>query len=252
MRRMSFPREDLEPPEALREFWEECERYFQKFTRNPLQERAGKIKWSRVIQWIGVMATVVLSLEPNKTVQITVGLLALMLVGASGAVYELLPAIRRYRVILSIFFALPFVGLYGWHVWPTIRYEPYQLHQMSTEELKKAEKILAEELRNYQSTFDTKLIATQSGKDLLKLSMDFSSVFDKQYRDKACAVRDEILWRVKKTPAEVDQDIEKSYDAFPPVFRMHAPLSRALSGVIAGPHPVRDAADYLDALTRYL
>lgn len=155
-----------------------------------------------------------------------------------------------------------------------MQYDPIVLHRMSNAELKAAENALSKEMigfendrdKHFQSTIQNSRLQLARAKDeetrnqinqeISRQSytdyVDTQSQFRQNYLHRADAVRDELLFRLRKTPEQAEKDVLATLD---PMTRMlHDPLalSRALSGTMNGPHAISDAAQYLDSLARLL
>jgi hypothetical protein len=133
---------------------------------------------------------------------------------------------------------------------------------MSSEKLKGAEKELADQMREYQATYDKKSAASfvkQGPKgpadlyeQIIKEGNEFRDGFHKTFFGKGCAIRDEFLWRLGKKPEQAEKDAIASLPPMLQITHGSLPISRALAGDVAGPNPVSDAADFLDGLARQL
>jgi hypothetical protein len=153
-------------------------------------------------------------------------------------------------------------------------YDPSVLRRMSAAQLKDAEVKLSAEMVDFESKRDNeeqqrsisamnKIGGIPDSDERQKASLELlrettaasnveAADFRKEYLNRASALRDEILFRLRKTPEQSEEEVLSS---LPPMVRMlHSsmPISRALGGVLNGPHAISDAALYLDAIARAL
>lgn len=153
-------------------------------------------------------------------------------------------------------------------------YDPITLHTMSNEQLKDAEKQLSSEMIDLENELNkksrerglaymAKLSATTNTEEQTRLHQEYAneqmqeyqdeeSEFRKNYLDRASAVRDELLFRLRKTPDQSEKDVLAAFPSLAQRLIGELPLSRALSGKLNGPHSISDAALYLDALARLM
>jgi hypothetical protein len=81
---------------------------------------------------------------------------------------------------------------------------------------------------------------------------DQESEFRKTYLNRVLAVRDELLFRLRKTPEQSEKDSLSTMTPFVQMEHSSLPIARALGGRLIGPQPISDAAMYLDGLVRLL
>jgi hypothetical protein len=89
----------------------------------------------------------------------------------------------------------------------------------------------------------------------LKDNSNFQSEYRKNYLNRASALRDELLFRLRMTPEQSERAVEEhlpSTSQFLGGPMLGGPISRALAGALVGPHPIADAAMYLEGLARLL
>lgn len=120
------------------------------------------------------------------------------------------------------------------------------LASLSNEELKKRTLELAKKMRDFETAYrqrEYNIILQRTTTDAewqqktqqeLALSMDKQNEFRNQYLGEALSLRDEILRRLHETY----QDPQHRLIAF--------------EGILAGPSPISDAADYLESIARRL
>jgi hypothetical protein len=152
------------------------------------------------------------------------------------------------------------------------QYDPAFLSRLSKQQLIEVTKQLTDEMIDFDNSrtkaflnlvteWDDKKLKNPEQKDKIDLEMsiamtnahsDIRSEFRKRYLDKACAVRDEMLLRIRKTPEQAEQEVMANLSPTERAMMPSFPLSRALMGEFVGDHPIPDAAAYLNGLGRLL
>jgi len=153
-------------------------------------------------------------------------------------------------------------------------YDPVFLHRMTNVQIKEAENKLSTEmvdLENQQDKmwedittrhiFKARNATNAEQRDKLDQEYmhestvarnDYDTDFRKNYLNRANAVKEELLFRLRKTPEQAERDAISGLPTMVQMTHSGMSISRALGGSLVGPHPVSDAALYLDGLARQL
>jgi hypothetical protein len=220
-----------------------------------------------VIGFVGAVLAIILFLEERTPLSVALLLLALFFILLPLMSWSLL-LVNRFtekRVWqISPIMCAALVSVYGYHAWPDTSYDPGRLRQISIKELKHREHELSDEMRVLQSKYDRSfadlmiandkiIVVTKREETMKKLGLEFRTEFYKHYMGRASAIREELMWRLGKTPEQVQKDMEKAQSSFgSPWGNMQPMLPRAFLGILAGASPVSDAATYLDLLADQL
>lgn len=207
-----------------------------------------------VVTTVSAVVAILLFLEERNRLTVSLLLVDLFfmllpLVGWALAYFDRLYARPKKMWFISCLVCVILVSMYGIHAWPDTSYDPVRLRQMSVAELKQAEGRLATKMRAFQTKQDRrmlKIMATTGHTEMLdSYEVDFTGEFDRDYLDKMDAIRAELLWRLGAT-----EDVEEQ--RYPSSMLPKGYFMRAFEGLLAGPSPVADAAQYLDFLAEQL
>jgi len=144
-------------------------------------------------------------------------------------------------------------------------YDPLILHRMTREQIVQATSQLTAGMVAVEQKYDEQMVhgyngaALSSNDDrinrlnkLTDVRAEYETEFRNNYLNRACAVRDELLFRLRKTPEQSEKDVIASMNPMNQMLHANLPISRALGGTLVGPRPLSDAALYLDTIARQL
>ena len=147
--------------------------------------------------------------------------------------------VKLTSIIVSAALLVIVVATIGVIEWP-----PRSLVDMSNQELKQAERRLANNIRNLEFSTDSEVINSMSSHDpfiAMRAEARMQADFRKKYLPDASAMRCELLRREDEPCAPVVSPLYLGD------FRL-----MAFTGQLVGPSPLNNAADYLDELANKL
>jgi len=240
-------------------------------TTNPVQD-----KWAKIYFFIGLFVALVLPglALIGITVNVWLGgaILAVAFVCLIRAFYIWEGSLKLHvylRIGTVALAGLLYFGIIGRQMIRQYKIDQGDLafvHEMSKPQITEATGKLAKEMVDFETKHRADHEATESEWSLkmrmepdprkviqlaeqMHLALDasyakFLADYRKDYRGKAIAVRNELLFRLRLTPEQADRRVTESLPPSP--FSRH--LAMALDGMLSGPSPIADAALYLETL----